>query len=298
MLIPIAVDVPMERRPYANWAIMAVAIVCYVMQEAVWDVDISSPFVLGNGPLSYLTHMFLHAGPLHLAGNMLFLWVFGNAICAKVGNAAYVPLYLALGVLSAGVHMLFDGGPAVGASGAINGIVGVFLLWYPINDISCLYFFWIFVIIRGGRFEARAFWLILLWLLFDVLGAYSGRGGTAYFAHLGGFFSGAAIGLVLLLTGRVVMHYYEISLPVALGLMDAPPRPRASTDRVFGAYGVSTPEAQHLPLQARPVASADVEGVRFRCRCGRMLFAPAAMAGKVSRCPHCNAQLQVPEYEV
>jgi len=97
MLIPIAVDVPMERRPYANWAVMGVTILCYIMQEAVWEVDISSPFVLGNGPLSYLTHMFLHAGPLHLAGNMLFLWVFGNAICAKVGNVAYVPLYLALG---------------------------------------------------------------------------------------------------------------------------------------------------------------------------------------------------------
>jgi len=290
ILIPIAVDVPMERRPYANWALIGVTVICYILQESVWDVDTIVRLVLGTGPLSYVGHMFLHAGPIHLAGNMLFLWVFGNAICAKVGNLAYVPLYLALGVLSGAAHMAFDGNPAVGASGAINGIVGMFLMWYPINGVSCFYLFFIFFFIRAGRFEARAFWLILLWLLFDIWGAFSGSGNTAYFAHLGGFFAGAAVGLALLVTRRIAMTRYEVSLPAALGLMETPAARPPTYDRSFRSPG------RRDNAEGRQVSHTAPEGdsIRFRCRCGRALRAPLRLAGTVRRCPYCNTPIEVP----
>ena len=64
------------------------------------------------------------------------LWVFGNAICAKVGNIAYTIVYVALGLCSGVIHLLLDGDPAVGASGAINGVVAMFLVFYPLNTIS------------------------------------------------------------------------------------------------------------------------------------------------------------------
>src|SRR5690606_4238592 len=95
----------------------------------------------GWGLSGMFGHVFLHGGLLHLFGNMLFLWAFGNAVCAKVGNFRYAALFFVLAFASAAVHNLFDGHPAIGASGAINGVVGLFLVYFPRNDIRCFWWF-------------------------------------------------------------------------------------------------------------------------------------------------------------
>ena len=153
-------------------------------------------------------HMLLHAGWLHLIGNMIFLWVFGNAVCAKVGNAWYPVLYIVLGLFAAASHNIFSNGPVVGASGAINGIVGVFLVWYPINSVSCFYIF----LYRPGTFSISSYWMILIWLVFDLLGVATGGEGVAYWAHLGGFGIGVVTGIALLQLGLVEMEPTERSL--------------------------------------------------------------------------------------
>ena len=187
MIVPYRADVAIYRQPVANVVIIGLSVLFYILMVG---------------------YMLLHAGPFHLAGNMIFLWVFGNAICAKVGNLAYVLIYLGLGVFSAMVHLVFDGMPAVGASGAINGIVGMFLIWYPLNEITCFYWIWV----RVGRFTVSSMWMILLWLAFDILGALIGAGGTAYFAHLGGFVAGAVLAAFLLSSKKVQMTRTERSL--------------------------------------------------------------------------------------
>ncbi len=139
---------------------------------------------------------------------MIILWVFGNAVCAKVGNSFYPLVYLLMGLAAAAAHMKFSDAPAIGASGAINGIVGMFVVFYPLNYVKC--FFGIFF--RPGIFTVSSIWIILLWLAFDILGAMPGSGGIAYYAHLGGFFAGAGLALACLKMGWVKMDRYERSL--------------------------------------------------------------------------------------
>jgi membrane associated rhomboid family serine protease len=94
-------------------------------------------------------HVLLHAGLDHLIGNMIFLWVFGNAICTNTSNWLYLPVFLACTLIAAAVHVLADGSPAIGASGAMNGIVGIVLAMYPLNRVNV---FWLFLV-RGGSFS-------------------------------------------------------------------------------------------------------------------------------------------------
>ncbi len=155
-----------------------------------------------------LGHTLLHVGLFHLIGNMIFLWVFGNAICAKVGNLWFPLVYVGLSLAAGVTHILLDGDPAIGASGAINGIVGMFLVLYPLNDISCFYF----VVLYWGTFTLSSFWMILFWLVFDIWGAAAGMGGVAYWAHLGGIGAGVALALALLSLGWLKTESYERSL--------------------------------------------------------------------------------------
>jgi membrane associated rhomboid family serine protease len=216
MIIPYQVDVPMERRPFANYLLIAFTVVCSIaLLVQAWtgglDGGAERWLLIGWRVPGLFTHIFLHAGIIHLIGNMLFLWVFGNAVCAKTGNLAYPFVYLALGLAAAGVHVLSGGGPAIGASGAINGVVGMFLVFFPQNDISCA---WVVFPIRGGTgtFSVSSYVMIVLWLIFDIWGAVRGGGGVAYWAHIGGFAAGFGLAALLLKTGRITMTRYERSL--------------------------------------------------------------------------------------
>jgi membrane associated rhomboid family serine protease len=125
---------------------------------------------------------------------MLFLWIFGNAVCAKIGNLRYLPIYTGLGIIAGMSQLLFSGEGGLGASGAINGIVGMYLVFFPTNEITC-YFLMIFLLRPCVKeFSLSSYWMILFWLAFDIWGAMQGGGGIAYFAHLGGFAGGGCTG--------------------------------------------------------------------------------------------------------
>jgi membrane associated rhomboid family serine protease/DNA-directed RNA polymerase subunit RPC12/RpoP len=279
MIFPYQVDVPMRRWPIANWGILGLMLVGFIIEVVAivsWQVEITpqnTPFILNGWSLWGLVgHMWLHAGIIHLAGNMLFLWVFGNAVCAKVGNALYPLIYVALGVTAGVAHVVSGGGPAIGASGAINGIVGMYLVLYPVNDISCAYV----VVIRFGRFAVSGFWMILLWLAFDIWGAVSGSGRIAYFAHLGGFAAGFGLAFLLIRIGWIQMDPTERSLLQILGIREVAPR----------------------PSPAEPTAPAPAEAeepIPLRCSCGRRLKAPSHLRGKTVKCPDCSQPILVRE---
>ncbi len=193
--VPYEIETLIQERPWANWLIVAscslVSLLAMFAGEGSWV----EPLVLDGFTLPGLFgHVLIHADLIHLIGNMIFLWVFGNAICSNIGNLKYLTLFLAATLVSATVHNLMDGSPAIGASGAINGIVGVVFAMYPLNRV---YLFWVFLI-RGGTFSCRAFWVILAWFAFDVWGAATGGGMIAYWAHIGGFLGGVGLGLAAL----------------------------------------------------------------------------------------------------
>ena len=338
MIIPYRVDVPFDRHPFVNWfLIVAIVLVSLAALGTLLDAtDFEQwpflPYILTGWDLRGLVgHMFIHGGVFHLLGNMLFLWVFGNAVCAKVGNLSYPAVFVFLGLLGAVAHLVFDGGPAVGASGAINGVVAMYLVFFPLNDVSVIYWFgWLF----HGTKSLSGFWLVLLWLLFDIGGLLIGGGRVAYHAHLDGFAAGFALAFGLVWMGIVKMDRSERSLVEIFGLAKkaggkrrpapagwewrgshgapsarsrpappvaaspfAPPSPYSPSKAQDRPPSPSWPtEAQYRPPRPpllQPHAS-QAEAVRFRCPCGKVLKAPAEHAGRRAQCPGCSRVFAIP----
>lgn len=274
------------------------------------------PYILDGFALKGLFgHMWLHGGILHLLGNMLFLWIFGNAICAKIGNLRYIPAYIGLGLLAGISHLIFAGGSVLGASGAINGIVGMFLVFFPQNEITC---YWVFFPYTR-QFNLSSAWMILFWLAFDILGAIlGGGGGVAYFAHLGGFAGGVVLAILMLKFKMVTMERYEKSL---LQVIEEYRHPSAIEEPSAGYYNYLNATAnlqQELPLAPVPAVPFEPktisldpvekpktiplapqkpkdEFIRFACTCGKRVKMLAKYAGKTGKCPQCNARLKIPE---
>ena len=208
--LPFHVDVPMARWPVTNFLfIVATVFVFGAIRWGSVPPESIEPYILKLGDAKGIYgHIFLHFGYLHIFGNMMFLWVFGNAICAKLGNISFFFAYVLLGCIAGIAHLLLDGGPAIGASGAVNAVVGMYLVLYPRNNVSCFYWFFF----KIGTFSISGIWVILYWLVFDIWGAVSGGGSVAYWAHLGGFGAGFLLATVLLFTGLVEMNSTEESL--------------------------------------------------------------------------------------
>jgi membrane associated rhomboid family serine protease len=215
LLVPYHVDVPMRCWPWMNWVLIGLTIILYPL--CVWGGDLTplgrQLMLGGDSWIGFVGHVFVHADLLHLLGNMLFLWIFGNAICAKVGNLVYPFLYLGLGLGAGLVSYLIDPHPAIGASGAINGLVGMFLVWYLLNEIQVWYGYWWYSLGgHMGTFAVSSFWMVLLWLVFDIWGAIRGSGTIGYLAHLAGFGLGFLTAIVLLLLHWIEMDTGERSL--------------------------------------------------------------------------------------
>jgi membrane associated rhomboid family serine protease len=232
MVLPLGDD-NSDRRivPYMTWTLIACNVVVFVVfqqlgendaftmsfsavpQEIATGRDIETPPQLIRHPITHelvrvpglgptpvpvyftlLTSMFMHGSVMHLLGNMLYLWIFGDNVEDRMGHGRYLAYYLACGLIASLAHVLTSlGGPAaevpsLGASGAISGIQGGYLLLFPHK--------WVRVIV--GRFltEVPAFVAIGLWFLFQIvssLAAGPSGGGVAYAAHIGGFLAGLAL---------------------------------------------------------------------------------------------------------
>ena len=159
------------------------------------EVDISSPIPTWA---TIFTSMFLHGGFLHIAGNMLFLWVFGDNIENRLGRLRFIVFYLGAGVAAALAQVLVNIDseiPMIGASGAVAGVLGAYWLLYPRSRIHTLIFMGWFIFHR----RLPALVLIGFWAAYQIflgLGSLASPdvGGVAYFAHLGGLVAGLAVG--------------------------------------------------------------------------------------------------------
>jgi len=143
-----------------------------------------------------VTSMFLHGGWMHLIGNMWFLWIFGNNVEDSMGHARFLVFYLLCGLAAAGLQVALDASsalPMVGASGAIGGVMGAYIVLYPRVRIHT----GVFLGFYFSRFSVPAVVMLGYWFLLQLLGGASsfGRagGGVAFWAHVGGFVAGAAL---------------------------------------------------------------------------------------------------------
>jgi membrane associated rhomboid family serine protease len=153
--------------------------------------------------VSMFTSMFMHGSFMHLFGNMLFLWIFGNNIEDHLGIGKFIIFYLLAGIAAGIVHILFNFNsltPVIGASGAVSGVMGAYLVLYPNARIKTLVFLFIFV----SFIDIPAKIFLIIWFVYQFLYA-GGSSGIAWLAHVGGFLAGMV--LVKILQNKKPTHY-------------------------------------------------------------------------------------------
>jgi len=211
MFIPLKDNNPSRSYPVVNITLLFANVVVFLYQLALPPYD-QHLFILSNATvparipaflgghvgfeaafLPLITSMFLHSGFLHLAGNMLFLWIFGDNVEDSFGHLPYLFFYVVCGLGAGLLHVLFNLGstiPALGASGAISGVMGAYMVLYPRERILTLVF--IFVVPIPAVF-ILGYWFLLQFLAgIDALGT-SAKGGVAVWAHVGGFLLGVLL---------------------------------------------------------------------------------------------------------
>ena len=157
------------------------------------NFDVETPV---HTVFTIFTSMFIHGGIMHLAGNMMFLWVFGDNIEDRIGHFKYLVFYLLAGVAATLSKWLIDThsqAPLIGASGAISGVLGAYLVIYPFNRVKALIVFYLITVV-----ELRAFWLLGAWFVWQLIQGGMSLGvsnsvSVAFFAHIGGFVAGMVL---------------------------------------------------------------------------------------------------------
>lgn len=213
---------PRQSTPVVVWTIIALNIIVFLYELSLGSQLELFIFSYGAIPLEMttgrdipppgptliwftaFTSMFMHGGWMHVGGNMLYLWVFGDNIEDVLGKTKFIFFYLASGLAALGAQILVDPSspvPTIGASGAIAGVLGAYLVLYPRSQITTVIFFGYFI----RLIPVPALFYLGLWFVMQFfsgvasLGAAT-QGGVAYFAHIGGFAAG--VGLLFLFGGR------------------------------------------------------------------------------------------------
>lgn len=217
-MIPIRDQIPTRRTPVVNYLLIGINILVFILiwlsgssQEALVEQFAMIPSHFADGItfrdiLTIFTSMFMHAGLAHIAGNMLYLWIFGDNVEDSLGPIKYLLFYLAGGVLASVTHILTNPGsqlPTVGASGAIAAVLGAYLVLYPQSKIVTfipLGFFLRMTIVP-------AVFVLGLWFVLQLFNGVlslgqADVGGVAFWAHIGGFIAGIVMAKLLTLGGR------------------------------------------------------------------------------------------------
>jgi membrane associated rhomboid family serine protease len=208
-LIPYKDDNPTHRLPYVTIGIIISNILIFLleiisppgMEKTVYAYGAVPQYILTfekfqpiHPALTVFTAMFMHGGVFHLGGNMLYLWIFGNNIEDKLGHLRFIIFYIFCGITAAYSHALIDPHsltPMIGASGAISGILGAYLLLFPRAGVYTLIFLGFFVqVVKIPALIVIGFWAIVQFINGLVSTGLVKQGGVAWFAHIGGFLIG------------------------------------------------------------------------------------------------------------
>ncbi|MBI1910392.1 MAG: rhomboid family intramembrane serine protease [Deltaproteobacteria bacterium] len=212
-MIPLKDNIPSSTYPYVTISIIAINVLVFLYQltlgiqgaesfiyrTAAIPYEIThladtSPGSILPPPFTLFTAMFVHGGLLHLAGNMLFLWIFGDNVEDRFGHVRFLIFYLLAGIAGSLVHIMVEPSstiPMVGASGAIAGVLGAYFILYPRAQIKTLVFLLFFVTIA----YVPAVLFLGLWFLFQILSSGYATG-VAWYAHIGGFVAGVLTVLI------------------------------------------------------------------------------------------------------
>jgi membrane associated rhomboid family serine protease len=209
-MIPYKDDNPSATTPFVTTGIIILNILIFFLQLTAQSGMEKVTYAYGAIPhylltfdrvqplhpaLTLLTSMFMHGGFFHLGGNMLYLWIFGNNIEDRLGHIRFIVFYLFCGVFAAYAHAVTSANsliPMIGASGAVSGILGAYLLLFPRANVHTFIFLGFFITtVRVPALIVIGFWAIIQFINGIVsTGLPAGTGGVAWFAHIGGFLIG------------------------------------------------------------------------------------------------------------
>ena len=338
-MIPYAVDAMFERRPVVNWLVLGGLVLVFALQVVTSEKQVTerpietiespidalevpttakekmakklvkeergitgpmSRFVLDGWAVGgLLAHSWLHINIVCLVGSLIFLWPFGNAVCSKIGNGFYLLVYLVFGLLGGICHLLIGGGAAVGASAAISGIVGMYIVFFPENSISCF-----FLVPHPVALSISGLWVVLLWFVFDVVASVMSGQNIICGVHIGCFAAGLGLGILALKKNLVVMEKDERSLLQMLHRQkkEEEKKQEVAKDKVKEVkVATKGPEAavrekaepeRKAAEVARPKPKDDF--IRFKCQCGFKIKVHKKNAGKTGRCPKCSQWVEAP----
>src|SRR5215468_6038025 len=221
-MFPLKDNLPSHTTPVVTVLLIAVNILVYLYQASL-EIDgraggVAEAFVrefglipcrltdacrmaadLPSPVFTIFSSMFLHGGFFHIAGNMLYLWIFGNNVEDTLGHGRFTLFYLSSGVVAAATQTIVAPDshvPMIGASGAISGVLGAYFLLFPHASVLTLIIFGFFWrIVRIPALLVLGFWMVVQ--ILNGLGSFGAGGGVAWFAHIGGFFAGMGLILVL-----------------------------------------------------------------------------------------------------
>jgi membrane associated rhomboid family serine protease len=242
-MFPVRDENPHFLTPYVTWAIIAVNVLAWLtvqnfgteagLAHSLCDLGLIPGELLHSvppgtsvpltphfrcvvdanaDPITVFTHMFLHGGWLHLLGNMWFLWIFGNNVEDSMGHARFAVFYLLCGLAAAALQVAASPTspiPMVGASGAIGGVMGGYVVLYPRVRVHLLLWFGLFV----TTVAVPAIFMLLYWLALQLIGGAvsmgAERGGVAFWAHVGGFVAGMLLVLAFRDPELVARHPFH-----------------------------------------------------------------------------------------
>lgn len=227
-MFPLRDENPTVRKPYFTILFMAICILVFLVQisggeEAaqnfIYRYGLIPSRFISNDYLPYSTNevspyltlissMFLHGGWMHLIGNMVFLWIFGNNIEDILGHGRFIVFYILCGLLAALAQMISEPGseiPMIGASGAVSGVMGAYIVLFPRAKILTLIFLGFFI----TTMRISAGWFLGIWFAMqsvNALGSVGGTGGVAFWAHVGGFIAGIVLLFLLKPKGQRLLN--------------------------------------------------------------------------------------------
>jgi len=207
-MLPLRDHLPTRTVPVVNYALIAANVLVFGLETAAPNEDAIERWALLPAQIvahparalpTLFTHMFLHGSIVHLGGNMLYLWIFGDNVEDALGHARYALYYFACGLVAAFAQVAVSPHatvPMLGASGAISGVLAGYGILYPrapitvINPIPVMWFFWGLFVWFPAWLVILEFFLVNLWNAFQ---PSNGTNGVAFVAHVGGFVAGAAL---------------------------------------------------------------------------------------------------------
>lgn len=247
MLLPIGTDVRLHSPPIGNWLLIGLNVFAYLFADGMNNATLQAaipPLHAGVPALhEYITYQFRHGDIAHLLGNMVFLWIFGNAVCDRMGSLNYVIFYLAAGVFAGVIFAAWSNSDIVGASGAIAAVTTAFLVFYPRVHVTLLLWFFIVTVLHLPAMTV----IVLKIILWDniVAPALDKNIATnvAYSAHLGGYLFGFSVAMGLLAARALPRNQFDLL---------------AIVNRWRRRSGLTAEVTFEPPRAARPITASEI----------------------------------------